>query len=329
MDNSPETTSKKSSFLSRISPYHTAILTTISIILIISLAIVWEKQASISTEINQLGQQQLQTRINLAAESKSLGSEIQSKELTLDRLKQQMTQLQTKSLESNRNKALSKAKFLIQEAQYSLRIDYDFDRALRLLIAAKQLIHSINAPILENEIKNNMTRVSKLQKNLNIKKIISNIDIVNDDINALPNSPQRKFIPETKPLPSKPQEDHWYNNITGVLSGFKNLIIIRHHNQPIAPLLSQNEIRIIKNNVGIKTTEAQWALLHHQQDTFSSSIKKIIEQLNKLPHNENTQKILDSLNKLKAINVSPRIPDFSEILTTISHLQPNSAGLPL
>jgi uroporphyrin-III C-methyltransferase len=329
MDNNPDSQSKKRGFLSRISAYSTAILTTTSLILIIAIALVGEKQSSSSSKINQLNKKQQQIQINLAVESKTLSNKIQSKELTLERLKQQVTQLLTKSLESNRNKALSRAKFFIQEAKYSLNIDYDFGRALRLLTAAKQLIHSINEPILETEISNNIEAITTLKSKLDVNKIITNIDIVNDEINAIPNDPQRKFIPETKSKPPKTETKHWYSNITGVLSGFKNLIIIRHHNQPISPLLSQNEIRIIKNNIGIKATEAQWALLHHQQTTFTSSIKTMTKQLKKLPKQQNTQNILKRLVDLESIKVSPIIPNFSEILATITHLQPSSTGMSL
>ena len=318
-------TEKNNALLSRISKHKSILIATPTLALGVCVGLLWNQQINSRSTITQLNQQQAQLQIKLNSNNQFLLDKLHDKELAVTNLKQEVTQLLTKSLESDRNQSLNRAKFFIEEAKYSLNIDYDFDHALKLLNAAKQISQSVNEPLLETEISNHIHTITNIKNKLNYSVIIHSIDTVTSEVNALPEEPLTTFTP--KPEPTKTTKTD--SKLNRVLSGFKNLVVIKHRSQPIEPLLTANEIKIIKNNISIKATEAQWALLRHQQATYSSSISNMIKQLNKLPPQSNSAAILKQLKSLQSISVSPTIPTFKTVLATLSQLQPKTTGLKL
>ena len=291
-------------------------------LLCVCFGLLWNQEINSSNTIKHLNQQQVKLQIKLDSNNQFLLDKLHDKELAVTNLKQEVTQLLSKSLESDRNQSLNRARFFVEEAKYSLSIDYDFDHALKLLNAAKRLSQSVNEPVLETEISNHIDTIIKIKNTLNYKKIIQTIDNVSSEVNSLPNEPLSTFT--QKAVPTKVVNTE--SKLNQVLSGFKQLIVIKHSSQPIQPLLTANEIKIIKDNISIKATEAQWALLRHQQTTYINSINSMINQLKKLSTHSNSVAILKQLKSLQSISVSPNIPSFDTVLATLSQLQPKTTG---
>ncbi len=61
--------------------------------------------------------------------------------------------------------------------------------------------------------------------------------------------------------------------------GLKNLFVIRHINNDASPLLEPNQIFFLKENLQLKLTQAQWALLNRDASFYQNSLNSAIQWL--------------------------------------------------
>jgi uroporphyrin-3 C-methyltransferase len=111
------------------------------------------------------------------------------------------------------------------------------------------------------------------------------------------------------------------------LDKFEKLIIIRHRDEPIEPLLSPEQAFFLRQNLHLMLEQAQVALLQRKQQPFDSSLSRAREWIATYFDSKDatTTALLEGLAELSTINVAPELPDISASLTSLkeyfSHMQ--------
>ncbi|MDQ8039510.1 MAG: uroporphyrinogen-III C-methyltransferase [Rickettsiella sp.] len=254
-------------------------------------------------------------------------SQYQTKYQTLEKNVTQIQNFIQKKFSSNASKIqISNIHQLIQQAQDSLFYLRDVANALSALtLADKQLGELSSLPI---ESLHNL-----LMQNITSLKALPQIDLSNalTQLNSLQNQVIQLPLISTTPIPTKEatnasnpstSEKNWMSAIFSSLRSFQQLIVIQHLDKPIEPLLPQAQQQYLQHNLQLLLQQAQWALLHHQQKIYQTSLQQIKEIIQQYfsTNASSTRTVMQTINELETINLQPNLPDLAPTLDAIASL---------
>ncbi|WP_083827632.1 uroporphyrinogen-III C-methyltransferase [Rickettsiella massiliensis] len=133
-----------------------------------------------------------------------------------------------------------------------------------------------------------------------------------------------------------PSSATWIENLRHSLQSFKQLVVIRHLDQPLEPLLPEEQTqqtRLLQHHLQLYLQQTQWALLHANGAVYRVSLTTLQNLIQRYfdTNAQITQNTLNILEKLTKVTISLPKLDFDPILSAIetleNHLQadPNSA----
>jgi uroporphyrin-III C-methyltransferase len=287
----------------------------------LGLTFFWKKNHDVLSEISL---QLMQTQKQLA-ETQSKYQELEKNTIQIRTLIQNKLPLDTNLSQ------LIEAKQLIQLANYNLIYLHDPSNALSALtLADKQLVSlSNNTPISLNEIRNllaqNITNLNTLPP-LDLNYILIQLHALQRQVKQLPllssSLANSKEEIDRKPQVPFTSEKNWLDMLKASAHSFQELIVIRHLDKPVKPLLPELQQQYLQYNLQLLLQQTQWALLHHQQAVYHTSLqqaKKAIQQY----FSENapiTQAMIQNLNELEKINLQPTLPDLTPTLKAMQGL---------
>lgn len=222
---------------------------------------------------------------------------------------------------------LNEAKKLIQLANYNLVYLRDQNSALFTLnLANKQLSELSNSSFsletLQNLLSQTIAKLNALP-HLDLSNRLAQLNSLQAQIAELPllsATLATKEIANFQPQTSS--EKKWINAIQTSLHNFQQLIVIRHLDKPIKPLLPQIQQQYLQQNLQLLLQQAQWALLHNQQTIYQSSLQQAKEaiQLYFVEKSSATQTIIEQISKLQKIDLAAILPDLNPTLDAIDSL---------
>lgn len=97
------------------------------------------------------------------------------------------------------------------------------------------------------------------------------------------------------------------------------LVVIRHRDEPIEPLLSPEQTYYLQQNLHLMLEQAQLSLLQRKQTSYDASLSKAHNWISTYfeQQDSTTQSLLDSINELKSVQVNAEMPDISGSLRTL------------
>jgi uroporphyrin-III C-methyltransferase len=238
-------------------------------------------------------------------------------------LKTRVDQLQNKlnliaSTNQLNQQAVREAGYFVHMANLHLMISHDITTAINLLqLAIQQLDRSSTAIALH--LKRFIAKdISHLEKSrtFDIAQLLAQLNQLNNSIQQLPAFPTKSLITST---PEKATTPSWRKKLGASLQGLKQLIIIRHNQQPIKPLLSPEQLQFLKQNIQLKIAAAEWAVLHQNTLVYQQSLKIIRQWLNENYSNQAAAADpLKTIDTLRAININPVLPDLTSTLSAFN-----------
>ncbi|HEY2566491.1 MAG TPA: uroporphyrinogen-III C-methyltransferase [Candidatus Aquirickettsiella sp.] len=242
---------------------------------------------------------------------------------------QQISQLQNfieQKFSANDNVILlANVNQLIQLAQYNLIYFHDTDNALSaLMLADKQLGTIISPDIrLENlhQLLTQYLTSLKALPHIELTTSLAQIQALKMQITQLPLlATSNSTTPNPDVSVSNLSGNKWMRMLQNSLDSFRQLIIIRHLNKPIEPLLPETEQQYLQHNLLLLLQQTQWALIHHEPTIYQSSLQEIQENIKNhfASSSSNTQAVLQSINQLKQIDLQNPTLDLNPLLEAIS-----------
>ncbi len=294
-------------------------------------------EASENPAFNQL-KQTIQTQQTALSQQNTvinaLGSRVKKIQQQLEQTNQQLGQTKQGlknplklNSENNQRWTLGEASYLLKLAELNLAVGKDIDGSLYLLEQASLRLNKLTMPALtatKDQLEQDIGQLQKLPKT-DITELSKKINGVSDQVEQLPINPSKNL--KFKPQQTNNTDDKektkldlkdWHS-IKASVSGLKNLFVIRRLDQPVTPLPSPSELVFVKENVRLKLSQAQWAVLYQNESLYHLNMKEAIDLLTK--HFENnagtTNKIISQLETLQAITIKVVPPTLKNSISEI------------
>ena len=306
------------------------VLSTLSFVLTLLVLIVivyhW-KQVSNSRFQSSQSSEQVSTQLQQNQEQLALlqNELIETKQL----LKQQQTDISISSggLKRVMNaQTHTRADWVLEEAAHLLRLanqTIQFNRnvsvAMTLLKASdKQLAH-LSDPSLTPVRKASGEDLASLEavKQVDLEGLLIKLTSLSEKVNQLPLkhtvNTQQDIVSEDKP--NTQAQSKWKEALAQSLETIKTFIVIRKHEHGVLPLPSEEQHALLKQNLELMFSRAQWAASQQKDEIYKKSVEEINLWVKKFlgPSAQLTQ----ALDELTHINVQPELPDISNSLKTL------------
>lgn len=219
----------------------------------------------------------------------------------------------------------AEAKYLVQLANYHLTFTRDVPAALALLQTAEQRIATINDPTLlpiRQLIANSIVELQAVPK-IDLAGLLTRITALQVQTIKLP----AIGLPAPEPLQEENKPENLARSplrkaINDSWITLQKIVVIRHQDQQIQPLLSPEQQMYLQQNLQLILQQAQWAALRGQEDIYQSSLdqaQKWVEHYfaGNLPA---TQAFIRSIAELKKIDVQPPLPDLGPLALAVQQI---------
>lgn len=267
----------------------------------------------------------LQQTINALHNDITVNAKLNQKEIdqqqdSINTLKINLTDALNRLNHTDNQKTLDQLSILVNQANLELTVNHNTAKSIQLLNRALSELQSLGDSSLmyiETTLKDNITALNLLHQP-KISDTIDTINSLNKHIQALPDFPASYAAPTTNPQ-EQTTPTTWRQSINHLVLSLKDLITIRHQQAPVLPLLSEQSFALLKQNITLKLTLAQWALLNQDQTIFNHSLKDVDDLLSQ--HHispKTTQDIHQTLLSLEALNIKPDYPDLTATLHLIN-----------
>lgn len=213
---------------------------------------------------------------------------------------------------------VNEAHYLVQLAYYNLQFTKDINSALLLLQVADQKLAALSDPKLLNVrqlLAKNIESLQALPK-LDLAGILSRLNALQLQMTQLP-----ILMPSIKSTSViKDESDNnlpaWRKALHHSWETLSRLIVIQKNNQAITPILATEQQAYLQQNLQLQLQQAQWAVLHGQQNVYITSLKQVQNWIQRyFAQNATvTQATLQGITELLQINVQPVLPDISKTL---------------
>ncbi len=133
---------------------------------------------------------------------------------------------------------------------------------------------------------------------------------------------------KTKALATTPQNETWFaQGLRVSMETLKSLVIIRHRDQTITPLLNPQQEQFLRQNLCLMLQQASWAVLQHNQAIYQYSLNqaKIWLQHYFADNEQATIALNAQLTALATVNIAPNTPDLTPLLQSIHDLQQSNS----
>lgn len=205
---------------------------------------------------------------------------------------------------------LKKAYYLMQLAQFNLHWNHDVTSSELLLQHADQLISELDLAD-AIEIREALAReITQLTAIPVIDKLgmMSKLAAITQAIPQLPlNYENNLQLPSSTDKSPTVYQSGWRNAVYRVWQELQKIVIIRHHTQPISPLLPPEQRRLLDDRIILLLQQAQWALLQPNADIFQLSLQQALELIKQhfALDDVKTKAVLKQLAELKQQEIAP------------------------
>jgi len=234
--------------------------------------------------------------------------------------------------EVKRMRALVEAEYLVKLANLNLEFERSTPLVINLLKTADQQLAVLGDPTLihvRQALTNDISALEAAPK-LDISGLILKINAISQQIPQLPVLPSKtKSIPaNAAAAPIEPSA--WKRSLNAVGHALSNVVVVRHLDQPIEPLLPPQEQVYLILNIQLQLSQAQWAVLHQQPEIYQQSLQQADSWIKQyfLQKETITQSVLQQLAELQNTNVKPVLPNISNSLNAIQAALSMPAKLP-
>lgn len=299
----------------------------IAVIAIVISVLIWQQttgfHGGIQNQIRTVSQKDDTNHKMIMKTINHLTDSYKQQQKSIDTLQNNLNQVLDLSKNQNRQLALSEATYLIHLANIHLNVGHDIASAEKLLQLAYDHLKTIDDPSFFNlkaALNKDIAKLKAMSKT-DMSALILKLESINTQIQNLSLLPS-KFQTDSRQLLPKPlpDSDHlpWYKRFIHSLSGLKELVLIRHEDQPISPLLSEQQQLFLKENIQFKLFQTEWAVINQQQKLYTDNLQQVKNWLTQYFHqNKKVPNIISEINALIPINIKPELPSISDTLKSL------------
>jgi uroporphyrin-III C-methyltransferase len=310
----------------------------VALTLVIVVTILWHGKRQTST--TQAHWTQLQTKVAQGQQQlKQLDEQfaaLSNRYQTLDKqFAQQQQSLQTLLTE---NPALSRQWHLVtvqdilQQAYMTLYWQKNIPATITLLTLADNTLQKVVDPTvypIRDRLAQEITAL-KTVPTVDYSELLARLNAIEQQFKRLPrvtptpatDAAESSATDATMASPTIDTNKHWLTIVQDLWRQLQTLVVIRHHQQPIDPILSMEQRQLLEQNLTLLIQQAQWAVLQHDTKLYRQSLTQAIEQINQYFDLQQmiTRNIVGQLTALQQIDIAPELPDIHASLQSVQEL---------
>lgn len=253
-------------------------------------------------------------------------------------LKQNNSELQ-RLLERNPNymstQTLLEIEHIVREANLNLNYSNNTAAAIVLLQAADYRAKTLTLSgidRLRQQLAQSITALQMLPAS-DLESILAKITSLQVQLEHMPLFLAPKMAQDLKPkTDTNILVKDWRAGLAATWETIQKIIVIRHRNEPVAPLIAPEQQLYLQRNLQLQLQQAAWAAMQRQDKAYQASLQQTIRWIEQY-YAANPAASAGIINILKALQkavLKPATPDLMPILQTINQLQqqiPHSPAL--
>lgn len=214
---------------------------------------------------------------------------------------------------------VAEAQYLVKMANDQLHIISNVPQAVSLLRTADQLLQGLSDPNVSSVRQALTADIAAFQ---NVAKI--DINGIYARLISLDQQVEKLALPtDTKPLPQVTTEagqanSWWQRGLQQSLAALKQIVVIRHWQDNKMPFILPEQKDFLYQNMHAMFARAIWALLHQDQEIYTSSLAALDTWSHKyFVDDTDTQLFIKNLHQLGQEQISTVIPDLSQTINAL------------
>lgn len=284
------------------------------------------RQLDLAGHERALLQQSLQQQTTLTGELKG---KLEEQVASDNRFRSQTTEILKETSEKLRGLdridtsywRLAEAEFLLKQAHQRLFITHDADTADLLLASADGAIMQQKDPGLlpvRSAIAHDRAALRKVPR-IDREGVYLRLEALSSQVGAL--TQENRFLPAMVEE-EMPAEDPLAGYGEMLWQRLLSIVRIRHHDQPVLPLLPPEQEMYLKQNLQLALVQAQLGLLQSQQQTYTGNLERAHAWVSQYCQTSDPMVAswLEEAQALMRLNIAPELPDISGSLRSVQKL---------
>lgn len=225
-------------------------------------------------------------------------------------------------------KTLADVTYLVRLANLQLTIGHDESTALTTLATAQAQLANHQNPSLDPLKRALSADIATLRATpvADTKKLFVDVESIQQEIQNLSAIPAKPDISLQKTMDSIKSSDvitqPWHRRILDAFTQLKTLFVIRHLDKTNTPLFSPELESTTKQNIVMQLNMTQWALLHHNQIVYASTLQNVSQWLQTYFALSTAQgPIITQLATLEKMQIDTPLPTINNTLAALSAIK--------
>jgi uroporphyrin-3 C-methyltransferase len=277
----------------------------------------------LQTKMTQ-GQQKLE---QLSERFTTLSNQYQTLDEQFAQQRQSLQALLTENPALSRQWHLVTVQDILQQAYMTLYWQKNTQATITLLTLADNALQKIVDPSVY-PIRDRLAQEIAALKTVpavDYSELLAQLNAIGQQFTRLPTvapTPVTDGTDTTAASPTIDTNKRWLTIVQDLWQQLKSLVVIRHHQQPIDPILSAAQRQLLEQNLLLLIQQAQWAVLQHDARLYRQSLTQVIEQINHYfdPQQTITRNIVSQLTALQQMDIAPKLPDIHASLQSVQEL---------
>jgi len=280
---------------------------------------------NLSTEVVTVKQQQTDTKALFDSNFDKLGSTQTKLNDRLDGVSKNLSQALQEHLYQNNDWLLLKARYYLELAEINAHWSDNTQTTSALLQQADDLLANLHEPelyIVRQAIAKEMTQLQAIPT-IDIVGLLAKLDAAQQLLTDLPiKNPFTLTEASPSVTASNKIPSAWRERVQNSIQLLKKLVLIRHHDETIEPLLAPEYESLLRETCFLNLQEAQWAVIQRNPDVYKLSLTQAINTIKRTfsLQAKNTQTLLQQLNDLQQTQLDLQKPTMGESLLLLNQV---------
>lgn len=240
-------------------------------------------------------------------------------------MEQAVADISSKVGRSDNSWQIAEAEYLLRIANHKLALSHDVSTALAALQQADQRLHDsgdLSLLSIREQLAKEITALKSIPQ-LDVAGIAASLQSLSAQVPNLKLAGAPLTRAKTKDDEPEKSADTTERNLDTLLEdswrGFRKLMVIRHHNQPVSAMLPPAQQYFLYQNMQLQLESARLALLRGEDILYHSSLETASEWLGKFfdPKDSNTANLEQSIQQLNVHKLDRDMPDISASLNLL------------
>ena len=280
---------------------------------------------SLVSQIATLQQQQIDMKTQFDTSINAINDSQNKLQNKLGALNKQLQSALQQRLYQTKDWLLLKARYYLEMAQVNAHWSDNWQTTSALLQQTDTLLADIHDQQLFNirqAIAKELT-VLKTMPKIDIPGLLSQLDAATNMISNLPLKPTvAQDNKKNTTTDNNKTMSTWRERLRESVGLLEELVVIRHHDEYIAPLPSPAYESMLRESIRLYLQEAQWAVLQNNEAVYQLSLVQAIKKINLSfdPGATETIALLGQLKTLQQIHLLQQKPILEQSLPLLNKL---------